>query len=285
MPQLAGSRKNTSPPGDAAPRLEFHYRSSGSTPRVKSAVRALEVLEFFDDIERPATVVEIAAALGYPQSSTSVLLQTLTATGYLEYYPPNRTYFQSARVALLGHKANGSFVTGGPILRAMEEINDRTRATVILGTRSGLALKYINVIQAKSRRRPHIVLGGLRPLTESCGGHALLSALPESEVTRIVTRIRAEAPDRSKVPSPGKVLEILQQGRRRGYFFATDPVVTSGAMLAVLLPRAVAPPNMSLIVGGPIDSMMAHKDEIIAVVAEASERHLGFNLIKRRAVG
>lgn len=262
-------------------RLRFQYSPAATTSMVKSAVRALEVLEFFDDVERPATVAEVCEGLDYPQSSTSVLLQTLTACGYLEYYPPNRTYFPTARVALLGHKTNGSFVTSGPILRLMEEVSDRTGAIVILATRSGLALKYINVIQAKSRRRPHVVLGSLRRLTESCGGYAIMSALPDAEVTRIVTRIRAEAPDRDLVPPPRKVLEILEQGRRDGFFFAADPVVVGGAMLAVLLPKSLAPSNMTLIVGGPTASMEVRKDEILDALAKASERHLGVSLVRR----
>jgi DNA-binding IclR family transcriptional regulator len=269
-------------PGEITPRLQFRYRPSAPTRLVKSAVRALQVLEFFDDVERPATVAEISEALDYPQSSTSILLQTLAACGYLEYYPPNRTYFQSARVALLGHKANGSFVTNGPILRLMEEISQRTRAIVILATRSGLAMKYINVIQAKSRRRPHIVLSSLRPLTESSGGHAIMSALSDAEVKRIVMRIRAEAQDPTRVPSPREMLEVLAQGRRDGYFFEADPVVSDGAMLAVLLPTNIAPANMSLIIGGPISSMFAHKTEILEILGEASLRHLGLDLVTGR---
>ncbi len=275
-PDAEGDRPET---GEVTPRLQFRYKPSATTSLVKSAVRALEVLEFFDDIERPATVAEIAEGLDYPQSSTSVLLQTLTACGYLEYYAPNRTYFPSARVALLGHKTNGSFVTSGPILRLMEEVADRTRAVVILATRSGLALKYINVIQAKSRRRPHIVLGSLRPLTESGGGYAIMSALPDQEVIRIVTRIRAESADPDRTPPPRKVLEILEQGRRDGYFFAIDQVVEGGAMLAVSLPKTIAPSNMCLIVGGPTNSIEAHREEIVEVLADASEKHLGLNLI------
>ena len=42
---------------------------------VKSAIPVFEVLEFFDEIQRGASLGEIARRLGYPVSSTSMLLR------------------------------------------------------------------------------------------------------------------------------------------------------------------------------------------------------------------
>ena len=49
---------------------------------VKSAARVLAILEYFDDLQRPSTVTEIAEELTYPQSSTSALLRSLVSMGY-----------------------------------------------------------------------------------------------------------------------------------------------------------------------------------------------------------
>ena len=50
---------------------------------VKSAIPVFEVLEFFDEIQRDASLGEIARRLGYPVSSTSMLLQSRVDAGYL----------------------------------------------------------------------------------------------------------------------------------------------------------------------------------------------------------
>jgi len=72
-------------------------------PRVvKSAVRVLEVLELFDRLQREASVGEVARELGYPVSSTSMLLGSLLERGYLRHGPDQRTYFPTPRVTLLG---------------------------------------------------------------------------------------------------------------------------------------------------------------------------------------
>ncbi|MGZ3338702.1 MAG: helix-turn-helix domain-containing protein, partial [Reyranella sp.] len=52
---------------------------------IKSAERALAILEYFQEKRRAATVGDIAGALSLPQSSTSMLVKCLVSLGYLEY--------------------------------------------------------------------------------------------------------------------------------------------------------------------------------------------------------
>jgi hypothetical protein len=97
----------------ATDRLRVDGRVPLGAPAVKSAERVLKILEFFDDIQARATVMDIADTLGLPQSSTSSLLKSLVTLGYLEYEPSNRTYLPTGRVALLGSRVNPQFVVGG----------------------------------------------------------------------------------------------------------------------------------------------------------------------------
>ncbi|WP_447752264.1 IclR family transcriptional regulator [Sphingopyxis fribergensis] len=275
-------RKDGEDPTDAGthPRLEFRYDIDERGGLVKSAVRALEVLELFDDLGRRAVVTEIADILGYPVSSTSVLLQTLAACGYLDLDPRDRSYYPTARVALLGHRTSEGFVTNGPILRLMTDISDRTGAIVILAARSGVGLKYINILQGRGRNAPHIVLGSVRPLTESRGGYAILSRMREREMQRVVTRIRTQSDRPDAVPTLREVQERIDEGRSRGYFFGVDPVVTQGAQLAAAFPDHIAS-EMCLIVGGPTASMQSRLSEIVDAISNGSQHHLNFDLIRR----
>ena len=50
---------------------------------IKSAERVLDVLGLFSEFRRPLRLHEISTALGYPQSSTTVLLKSLMILGYL----------------------------------------------------------------------------------------------------------------------------------------------------------------------------------------------------------
>src|SRR3546814_21202607 len=93
---------------------------------VKSAGRVLEILEYFDDLQRQSTVMEIADALGYPQSSTSALLRSLVGMGYLNYDAHARSYITSTRVALLGSWVNSQFFAEG-------SLNSLSRNSDLLG--------------------------------------------------------------------------------------------------------------------------------------------------------
>jgi IclR-like helix-turn-helix domain-containing protein len=103
---------------------------------VKSAALVLEVLSVFDDVRRDMRLGEIVERLGFPQSSTSVLLKSLVRLGYLDFDATTRSFSVTARVALLGSWiANGAIVNGS-VARAMEELSSETGHTITLASRT-----------------------------------------------------------------------------------------------------------------------------------------------------
>jgi len=245
------------------------------TKLVKSAGRVLEILEFFDDLQRPATVMEVAGGLGYPQSSTSALLRSLVATGYLTYEPQQRTYITSSRVALLGAWLNAPFFAEGTLISLMKELNELTGDTVVLATRNGLYVQYIHVIQATSPARLHMTLGTVRPLAASGAGYAVLSTMSDAEVTRIVMRINAEATGSQPLIRTRELLEELQQVRERGYAFTFDMVTRGGGIMAVPLPRISGQPQMVIGLGGISEVMRQREGELAGILLERVASRLG----------
>src|SRR5690606_38656604 len=88
----------------------------GDASVVKSAGRALQILEYFDAVQREASVSEISRALHCPQSSTSVLLRSLVHLGYLQNDRYRRTYYPTRRVSLLGNWVDPAIVQQGTLL-------------------------------------------------------------------------------------------------------------------------------------------------------------------------
>jgi DNA-binding IclR family transcriptional regulator len=254
-------------------------RISGKPPlerkTVKSAGRVLEILEYFDDVQRPSTVMEVANALGYPQSSASALLRSLAAVGYLNYDPRTRLYVTSSRVALLGSWVNSEFFGEGAIISMMKEMNERTGDTVVLAIRNGLYVQYIHVIQATSPARLHLTLGTARPIANSGAGYAVLSTMSDSEVTRLVMRINAEAREDEPLIRIRELHEQLASVRQKGYAFTCDIVTRGGGIIAAPLPRMSGQPLMVVGIGGISEVMRSREEELAAVLKEQIAAHFG----------
>lgn len=230
---------------------------------VKSACRVLEVLEYFDDLQRQSTVMEVSDALGYPQSSTSALLSSLVTTGYLNYDPQKRTYITSSRVALLGNWVSAPFFAEGAIISMMKELNEQTHDTVVLGVRNGLHIQYIHVIQATSPARLHMTLGTVRPLVASGVGYAVLSTMNDAEITRIVMRVNAEATPGEPLIKVRELLDTIAAVRAKGYAFTRDMVTPGGGVIAAPLPWMSGESRLIIGIGG-ISEVIQHREEELA---------------------
>src|SRR5690606_41118792 len=84
----------------------------GDASVVKSAGRALQILEYFDAVQREASVSEISRALHCPQSSTSVLLRSLVHLGYLQNDRYRRTYYPRSEEHTSGLQSRENLVCG-----------------------------------------------------------------------------------------------------------------------------------------------------------------------------
>lgn len=241
---------------------------------VKSAGRVLQILEYFDEIQRPANVVEIAEMLKLPQSSTSALLRSLVAMGYLYFDRMARTYDPSCRVALLGNWVNHPLFMGGSALQCMEELQHKTGDAVVLAIRNGIWSQYIHVLQATSMARLQVTRGALRPLAASGSGYALLSTLPDVEVRKIVHRINAEARGgKTAAVNTDDLLATLAEVRRLGYAFTTDLVTAGGAVLAMPLPVTDGGQALVLGVAGISEVQKKRRPDLVAILRETVAAH------------
>ncbi|VTU45806.1 Acetate operon repressor (plasmid) [Variovorax sp. SRS16] len=236
---------------------------------VKSAGRVLRILEYFDEIQRAANVVEIAGILKLPQSSSSALLRSLVAMGYLYFDRAARTYLPSCRVALLGNWVNSPLFVGGTALRCMEELQHKTGDAVVLAIRNGVWSQYIHVLQATSMARLQVTRGALRPLAASGTGYALLGTMEDTEVKKIAHRINAEARTGAiaSVATEG-LLATLGEVRRLGYAFTADLVTPGGAVLAMPLPVTDSGEALVIGLGGISEVQKKRRAELVVTMRE-----------------
>lgn len=253
-------------PAEAAPGTPLAERT------VKSARRALEVLELFAERRSALAVGEIAAALDYPQSSTSVLLQSLVALGYLTQDRAQRSFLPTLRVAFLGDWLAGEDLATDAIARMMQRLRDATDETIILGQRQGVHVQYIRILQGGNAIRFVLHRGTRRPICRAASGVALLAGMPDREILAILRRGNAEERDATRRVKATSLMAAVAQCRRDGYSMSDGSVTAGGGVIAMVLPGIERAPAMALGIGAPLERLRPRADEFAALLRQELAR-------------
>lgn len=263
--------------------------TTSASRTIKSAHRVLEILEYFDQDRRHATVMEMSRTLNYPQSSTSELLRCLTRLGYLHYNRVRRTFSPTARVALLGAWVKPSLFRGGPVLSAIDDIAKLTGETVLLSTSANYVIQHLHVIHGNGDRALDAHAGDELPLLHSTQGRLLLSSYRNEGIRSAVHRLNAEESDLSRHVRVAELLSEFAVLRDRGYVVEEDR--DGVGCVAVLLPVGRHMDRLSVsIIAEPsviaergqemLDLLLSRKRQIADLhLEEESKEHEGSNIV------
>lgn len=237
---------------------------------VKSAVRVLAIFELFESERRPLTVSELVERLGIPQSSTSTLMRSLLAKGFVEYDGQTRRYRPSVRLAFLGNWVLGSTDVLTRIHALAETLSHRTGETVLVGAENGLWMQYLSVIVSPHTVRIALHPGLRRPLHLSGLGLMLLSLKPDAEIGRIVRRFNAEeAGPRLPRLSQRRVLEMVARARAQGWCETANLSTAGAGSIATLLPLPGGQRPLAIGIGAPVERLEARHDLLRRALMEA----------------
>lgn len=210
-------------------------RQTGQPEGVKSAVRALDILELLARHPDGLSLSAIAAALAMPKSSTHGLLTTLLRRGYLRPGRHDRTYRLGARLFELG----SSYLAGADLLTEGQEVVRATAhacdETVHLAILEGNEVLYIAKEEGTNTVRMVSAVGKRFPAYGTSVGKMLLSALPEEELDRLYpcNKLLAPITDRT-ITDPVALRRELAETRARGY--ATDYEESTPGLCCIAAP-------------------------------------------------
>ena len=238
----------------------------------RSIKRTLEVLEYFDPEHTTVTVSEISRALGYPQSSTSILLKSLRELGYLQYDKASRSYRPTARVALLGRGVQAHLFGDGSVMAALEEISQQTGEMVILAVPEGVLVRYVYVIPATNPMRMHLRPGAVRPVIGSAVGHLFLSALGDQELAEEIKRLHRLQTE--TLIDDDELMRQIRRIRRRGHSLSTHTVTPGGGIVAILLPGEFIGTRLAIGIGGVAETITGNEKRFVEIMQAAVKRHI-----------
>lgn len=236
---------------------------------VKSARRAMELLEFFAEWRRPASVKEVSQSLGWPQSSTSVLLRALADAGFYDQDPRTGMYAPSVRILLAAEWIGEQLFSDKSLLGLMERVHGQTGHTVMIGAQHGVHVRYLHVLQATREGRFTARIGSLRSLFRSAPGKMLLTLKGEREVALLLRRANATETDPAHVLALDDVLREREETRRNGYALSLGTSEPGAAALAILLPVPRGEKPMTLSVGGPLREVVQEKAKLLQALEQA----------------
>lgn len=233
-----------------------------SVESIKSAERTLRVFEYFDRVERPAGVMELAEALDMPRSSAAALMALLVQRGYLSHDRVARTYMPTMKLAQVGGWVVAALMgrDRDTLVPLLHDVAHRLDETVVVGVQDDLFAQYLHVELAQRAVMYYQRAGARRPMCRSAVGWALLSMQDDDEVRRLVQRHNQHADD--KKVEEAVVLDQVAKARERGYAFSQQAYMPGVGMLAVPLVSPDGARRYAIGVGGPVERLEAKEADI-----------------------
>lgn len=234
---------------------------------IKSAERTLALFELFSHRESPLTVGDVSRGLDIPQPSASMLLSNLTQLGYLEYNRQTRRFAPTIRIVLLGSWISRRFSEAGALAARLEALTSVcTGSTVFAAIQNDAHVQGVLTFDASMPDRLSLSSGGLRTLTCSAAGRALLSLRRDEEIAGWVRRSNAEATDARLRVNEKDFLEIIQQVRQQGYVTTEETAGPDRCGIAVAVPSPLGEMPLAIGFSGPRARILPQRERLIGEV-------------------
>lgn len=233
---------------------------------VKSAKRVLDILRFFAEEKRPASLARLCSAMGLPKSSGLALMETLVAEGYAyqtggQYYLTGRWLREAEVVA-----------THDPIVArcrpTLQRLSQQVGETVILAQLAHSQVVYLDVIEADHVLKFSATPGQRKPIHAAASGRALLSVLPKDQVRRMIESLDYQKLTPHTLTSPSALMKAVEQGRTRGWHVNVGEHQADTISIAV--PVVLDGNPLALVVGAPSSRLKSRLDEMGATLLRAA---------------
>jgi IclR family acetate operon transcriptional repressor len=175
-----------------------------------------DVLALFSQQQPELSVLEAAAQLRRPRSTTYRLMAQIEKAGFLDRDEDTGLYRVGIRLAALGELAQSSTSLqriAHPVLRRLSQQTGETATLLLLVDGEGTAVLHSESTQRVVAKG---ALGRYWPLHASAGGKALLAWRPEAEAKKLLKKRLTRYTPTTIADLPSLKRE-LKQIRERGY--------------------------------------------------------------------
>lgn len=185
-------------------------------PRVNAVHRGLQILELLAEQQKGWSTSDISRRLKIPKSTTSYLLHTLLARGYLRR-EDNSNYRLSMKMLALGGQAQHGVVVRDVALPFLRRLVAETQITGHLAVLEGSEAIYIERVPSPGFIQIDTWVGRRMPLHSTSSGKALLAFLPDEQVEALlrITGLTRSTP--KTIVSLPRLKQELKKVRESGF--------------------------------------------------------------------
>jgi IclR family transcriptional regulator, acetate operon repressor len=251
----------------------------GEQSMVRQAAQVLELLEFFAQIKRPASLAEISETLEWPRSSTFNLLTTLKSLGYLYEPLPKGGVYPSPRWWELVEAIRSGEPPSTDMENLLEFLAQTTGETTALAAPNASQVMFVGVRESHYPVRYTTQIGNCVPTHATAAGRALLSQRSPSERLALLRRAEYIRYTRHTLMTPEDIEAEIERSIERGWFLGNEDY--SPGLMGVALALPMPARHYALLISGPVDRLKSRTEEIVNLMFTAVRDILGVDLKRR----
>lgn len=212
---VSQKRRNEREKAAPAPDRSARRRSG----QVQSLARAISLLNALTDEDYGLSLSDLAQKVGLAPSTTHRLLTTLQEERFVRFDLERNVWLVGVQAFVVGN----AFVRSRDLIAMsrphMRNLMEDSSETVNLAVEDQGEAIYLGQVECRQMMRAIAKPGGRVALHCSGVGKALLSGLPDTEVTRIVQRRGLGRFTEKTIDTPAKLRQALSLARQQGYAF------------------------------------------------------------------
>lgn len=244
-----------------------------ATEAVKSAQRALQILEHLTEREEPLTFTEIADSLRFPRSSLHGLLRTLLDAGWVQFDETTRRYTLGLRTLEAGNAYTRALGLPDRARPHMERVRDALNETVQLSILDGRYNVYIAKVEGHQPLRLASEVGRRLPAHATGLGKALLAELPARELEERIGGARLEGFTPHTITTKSALRAELDDIRHRGYASDNEEYSIGVRCVAVAVRDRTGRADVAMSVSAPtIRFDSDRRERALTLLREAATR-------------
>lgn len=187
------------------------------TNETQSIIRAIAILDLFDNEHPELGVREIARQVDYHPSTVGRILVTLTSLGILSRDKSNHRYKMGSKVLKWGAVYLGNLNLQAITRPYMEELRLKTNETVSLYVPSGNERVLIERLESTHFVRIVAQVGQRMPLYAGASGKVFLSFLPREKRENILKNLQIERLTSQTIVDIGDLQKEIRLIQELGY--------------------------------------------------------------------